>query len=48
MAVNDRTAVDFIISEGQLHDAPYGRNLMEIIGKLKSVITLVMDRVYDR
>ena len=47
MSANDRTAVDFILSEGQLHDAPQGRLLMETIGKLKSAIALVMDRAYE-
>jgi transposase len=47
MSANDRTAVDFILSEGQCHDAPQGRLLMEIVGKLKSVISLVMDRAYE-
>jgi len=47
MSANERTAVDFILSEGQFHDAPYGRLLMETVGKLKSVIALVMDRAYE-
>ena len=47
MSANDRTAIDFIISEGQLHDAPHGRILTETVGKLKSVIPLVMDKVYE-
>ena len=47
MSANDRTAIDFIISEGQLHDAPQGRILMEAVGKLKSVIPPVMDRAFE-
>jgi len=47
MAANDRTAVDFILSEGQHHDAPYGRILMDTIGKLQAVIALIMDRAYE-
>ena len=47
MSANDRIAVDFIISEGQLHDAPQGRILMETVGKLKTVIPLVMDRAFE-
>jgi len=47
MSANDRTALDFIISEGQLHDAPQGRLLMETVGKLKSAISLVMDKAYE-
>jgi transposase len=47
MSVNDRTAVDFTLSEGRLHDAPQGRLLMETVGKLKTIIPLVMDRAYE-
>ena len=47
MSANDRTAVDFTLSEGQLHDAPQGRLLMETVGKLKSITPLVMDRAYE-
>jgi transposase len=47
MSANDRTAVGFTLSEGQLHDAPQGRLLMETVGKLKSIIPLVMDRAYE-
>jgi len=47
MSANDRTAVDFILSEGQLHDAPQGRILMETVGALKSAAHLVMDRAYE-
>ena len=47
MSANDRIAVDFTLSEGQLHDAPQGRLLMGTVGKLKSIIPLVMDRAYE-
>ena len=47
MSANDRVALDFILSEGQLHDAPQGRILMETVGKLKSAISLVMDKAYE-
>ena len=47
MSANDRTAVDFILSEGQLHDAPQGRILMETVGALKSAAHLVIDRAYE-
>ena len=47
MCANEKTAVEFILSEGQLHDAPQGRLLMDTVGKLKSVIPLVMDRAYE-
>lgn len=47
MSANDRTAVDFILSGGQVHDAPEGRLLMETVGKQDTVIPLVMDRAYE-
>jgi transposase len=47
MSRNEKTAVEFVLSEGQKHDAPYGRLLMEIVGKLKHVIPIVMDRAYE-
>jgi len=47
MSANDRTAVDFTLSEGQFHDAPQGRLLMETVGKLRDYIPLVMDRAYE-
>ena len=47
MSANDKTAVDFLLSEGQCHDAPQGRLLMETVGKLKKQIPLVMDRAYE-
>ena len=46
MAANARTAVDFILSAGQLHDAPQGRLLMETVGKQKTKIPILMDRAY--
>jgi transposase len=47
MAANERTAVAFILSAGQLHDAPQGRLLMETVGKQKSSIPVIMDRAYE-
>lgn len=48
MSANERTAVEFTLSEGQLHDAPQGRILMETVGKRKGrFIPLVMDRAYE-
>jgi len=47
MSASDRTAIDFILSEGQLHDAPQGRLLMDTVGKLKEYTPLVMDRAYE-
>ena len=47
MAANTHTAVNFILSVGQHHDAPYGRILMETVGKQKSWTPLLMDRAYE-
>jgi len=47
MAANTHTAVEFILSAGQFHDAPYGRILMETVGKQKSWTPLLMDRAYE-
>jgi len=40
-------AVEFILSAGQMHDAPFGRLLMETIGKQKTSTLLLMDRAYE-
>ena len=47
MCANERIAVEFILSAGQLHDAPQGRLLMETVGKQKSITPLLMDRAYE-
>jgi len=47
LAANARSAVEFILSPGQDHDAPQGRLLMETVGKQKSRIPLLMDRAYE-
>lgn len=47
MCANERIAVDFILSDGQLHDAPQGRLLMDTVGKQETVIPLIMDRAYE-
>ena len=47
MAASAEKAIDFILSAGQLHDAPQGRLLMETVGKQQSVIPLLMDRAYE-
>jgi transposase len=39
--------VEFLLSPGQEHDAPHGRELLEIMGKQKRIIPLVMDRAYE-
>ena len=47
MAANERTAVEFILSAGNLHDAPQGRILMATVGTQKIVAPLVMDKAYE-
>ena len=47
MSANEKTAVEFILSAGQTHDAPQGRLLMETVGKQASVTPLIMDRAYE-
>ena len=47
MAANANTPIDFILSAGQAHDAPFGRLLMETVGKQKTWIPLLMDRAYE-
>jgi transposase len=47
MAANANTPIDFILSAGQEHDAPFGRLLMETVGRQKSWIPLLMDRAYE-
>ena len=47
MAANERLSVDFILSAGQLHDAPQGRILMDTVGTQKIVTPLIMDKAYE-
>ena len=47
MATNARTAVEFILSAGQLHDAPQGRLVMDTVGRQASRTPLIMDRAYE-
>jgi transposase len=47
LAASAKKAVEFILSAGQLHDAPQGRLLLETAGKQKAVTPLLMDRAYE-
>ena len=47
VAADDRTAVEFILTEGNAHDAPARRLLLETIGKLREPVFLLMDRAYE-
>ena len=42
-----KTVIEFTLSGGQAHDAPQGRNLLDVLGKQKHVIPLIMDRGYE-
>lgn len=52
VAANERVAIEFILSAGQLHDAAQGRLLLETIGTQKykynfESVPLLMDRAYE-
>ena len=47
MAAGVKSAVAFILSAGQQHDAPHGRILMETAGKQKTLTPVVMDKAYE-
>jgi transposase len=47
MAANAKACVEFTLSQGQEHDAPQGRILMETMGRQKTIIPLVMDKAYE-
>jgi len=47
MSANDRTAIEFTISEGQFHDAPQGRILLETVGRQKVIIPLITDKAFE-
>ena len=40
-------AIECILSAEQMHDAPFGRLLMETVGRQKTVTPLLMDRAYE-
>jgi transposase len=42
-----KEAVEFILSPGNSHDAPVGRDLLECVGYQKQVKPLLMDRAYE-
>ena len=46
LAANENTPVDFILSAGQRHGAPFRRLLMETVGRQKTWTPLLMDRAY--
>ena len=47
IAQTDRRALEFILSPGNDHDAPWGRELMEIAGRQETLTPLIMDKAYE-
>ena len=47
VAADDRTAVTFSLSPGQINDAPEGRKLLNRLGPQQGNRALVMDRAYE-
>jgi transposase len=47
VAADARTAITFCLSEGQAHDAPQGRRLLQSLGQTNRPIHLIMDRAYE-
>ena len=47
VAANDKTAIGWMLSAGQLHDAPQGRLLLSAMGKVENRPFLLMDRAYE-
>jgi transposase len=47
LATDADSAVDFMLTSGNEHDAPAGRILLETVGVQKTTIDLLMDRAYE-
>ncbi len=47
VTASDRSAVDFILSSGNAHDAPQGILLLEQIKRIKEQKYMLMDRAYE-
>ena len=47
LAASARTAVEFCLSPGQAHDAPWGRELLRRVGPTQLRLPLVADRAYE-
>ncbi|WP_440534508.1 IS5 family transposase [Variovorax sp. YR566] len=47
VAADARTAVTFLLSPGQVHDAPAGRALLSRLGAPDRALHLLMDRAYE-
>ncbi|MEZ5484222.1 MAG: IS5 family transposase [Lysobacteraceae bacterium] len=47
VAADERTAITFGLSSGQMHDAPAGRALLTHLGPVDRLVHLLMDRAYE-
>ena len=47
VAADARTAIACVLSPGQAHDAPYGRQMLGGLGPLPEPLPLLMDRAYE-
>ena len=47
VAADARTAITFVLSPGNDHDAPHGRALLEQLGPMPEGLCLLMDRAYE-
>src|ERR1700740_321879 len=47
VAANARTAIVFALPQGNAHDAPQGRALLEELGPMPDRLSLLMDKAYE-
>ena len=47
VAANDKVAIGFLLSGGNAHDSPKGRDLLKKIGHTEEPVALLMDRAYE-
>jgi len=47
VSANDRTAIIFSLSPGNVHDAPQGRALLTELGPMPVSVCMLMDRAYE-
>lgn len=47
VAADARTAITFVLSPGQVNDAPVGRELLRKLGPAKESLYVLMDRAYE-
>jgi len=47
VSANDRKAVNFTLSAGNVHDSVGGFEVLETIGKMPKPVNLLIDRAYE-